>query len=221
MRIKGLKTENLYFDFRHKDEGETIKIHFHLKEKKNGKKALGEKAGGLIASKNAIQDIHVGKKYTKCFEEVYKHEKEIIKYVEKYLEKTKEYKPDSSDIKGFERYKEKSVKCKKTKKIYVEFSHPNGDDSVAFKFYIRKKDGFTEIGNANVSPNGFKELHVKPEYEIYFKQIYEKRDNLVKYAKKCTVKNLEFLRRIKADVNIQLIKKHTTKEKSVNKENVK
>jgi len=211
MRIKGLETENLYFDFRHKDEGDTVKIHCHFKSKIKGKKALGEKVGGLIASKDAIQDIHVGKKYTEYFDEIYTHEKQIIKYAKKYIKKAKEYKTENISIKGFNSYTNKNnVLSKKVKKVYIEFLHPNGDDSIALKFYIKRKGEFTDIGYANVSPNGIKELHLKSEYEIYFKHIYEKRNNLTEYAKKCVIKNSRFLKQIKADVDSHILTKNST-----------
>ena len=201
MRIKGLETENLYFDFRHKDEGDTVKIHCHFKSKVKGKKALGEKVGGLIASKDLIQDIHVRKKYIQYFDEIYRHEKQIIRYSKKYIKEAKKYKPDNSSINGFKSYTNKTMPHKKAKKVYIEFLHPNGNDSIALKFYTRKKDEFIDIGFANVSPNGIKELHLNPEYGIYFKYIYEKRNDLTKYAKKCALKNSKFLKEIKADVN--------------------
>lgn len=200
MRIKGLKTKNLFFDFRHKDEGNTIKLHFHLKSKKNGKKAFGEKVGGLIVSKSGLQDIHVGKKYLQYFDEVYKSEKDIVKYAETYLEKAKKYLPDDSEIEGFEIYSNESHKeADRLEKVYIEFLHPNGDDSIAFKFYIKEKEGFINIGHANISPRGFKELHLETGYGIYFGYIYGQKDNLVRYAKKCNIKNTGFVRKIKVD----------------------
>lgn len=201
MRIKGLKTKNLYFDFRHKDEGDTIKIHFHLKAKEEGKKCLGEKVGGLIVSKNSISDIHVGKRYLEYFDEVYNYEKQIRKRVKKYLEKSKQYKPDYSNIRGFKNYKSGNKPCQKLKKVYIEFLHPNGDDSIAFNFYIKKDEEFINIGFANVSPLGIKELHINQAYEIYFKNIYEKKENLIEYAKKCAIKNSKFLEDIKSDIS--------------------
>ena len=33
MLVKGLETEHFYFDFRHPDENDTVKIHFHFKQK--------------------------------------------------------------------------------------------------------------------------------------------------------------------------------------------
>lgn len=201
MRIKGLKTNNLYFDFRHKDEGDTVKIHFHLKSKENGKKCLGKKVGGLIASQNAISDIHVGKRYLEYFDEVYNYEKQITKHIKKYLKKSKEYKPDDSNIKGFKCYENKNESCQKLKKVYIEFLHPNGDDSIALSFYIKRGEEFINIGFVNVSPLGIKELHINQAYENYFRNIYKKKENLIKYAKKCAIKNSKFLEDIKEDIS--------------------
>lgn len=204
MLVKELETEHFYFDFRHPDENDTVKIHFHFKSKNNGQKTLGEKAGGLIVSPNAIQDIHVGKKYQKFFDEVYNYRAKLRKYCKKYLKKNKRYKPSKDKINGFIKENKQFVKReRKLRKVYIQFMHPNGDDSIALKFLIKKKGDQKEIGFANISTIGIKELHLNPEFEIYFDYIYGKRERLTEYARKCANKNNEFLRKMRIDVNLK------------------
>lgn len=223
MLIKKLETEHFYFDFRHPDEEDTVKIHFHFKSKSSkGKKMLGEKVGGLIVSPRAIQDIHLGKKYQDFFDEIYDYSKKLRKFCKKYLKQNKQYKPHKEKIKGFKRKKQESLKrSTKIEKVYEQFMHPNGDDSIAIRFLIEREGNLQEIGFANISTIGIKELHINPEFEIYFDYIYRRRDRLLEYTKKCMKKNNKFVERMKIDVSSKSHSRKKSKSQVREKDNQK